>query len=85
MTEYIDFGPMIAALDKMSKEARRAGRIMAARTRETQRKLKRMRRTWRKEDARETKRAAIEARQVRRAEVIVNRAPSLIHNGKAAR
>lgn len=34
---------------------------------------------------RSQKRFAIEARQVTRAHVIVNRAPTLIHRGKAAR
>lgn len=44
-----------------------------------------LRRHRRKRNARESKRQAIEARQVARAVVIVNRAPTLIHRGKAAR
>lgn len=43
------------------------------------------RRILRKRNARETKRQSIEARQVARAAVIVNRAPALIHNGKVPR
>lgn len=44
--------------------------------------VKHYKKTTRKRSAREIKRAAIEARQVRRATVIVNQAAPIIHKGK---
>ena len=52
---------------------------------ECRRVLQRMYRTMSKDNARTKKRHDIETRQVARAYILVNRVPTLIHNGKVPR